>query len=227
MQIDLTPTALPFPRVVWAILRHPTQAFTNIASYPSRKWLIPAILLMLLVAASGYLNQNLIMKQVIDSPPAGAPFLLPSIGSTMLLWVKWLVWAGLLYVASTLFGGNSNFRTLWRVIVWASLPELIRSILQIIYLLFAQQPIEYAGLSGLILRGAEDPAGIQLAIAGILAQLDLFALWKLGLLAIGVACATGLAQRKAWVVILIVWGLLTALGLIPAQLTSYINMSIS
>lgn len=227
MQINSTPSALSIPRVVWAIIRHPTHAFRNIVSHPSRNWFFPAILLMLLIAASGYLNQSLSMEQATDSAPARAPFLLLSMGSSLLLWVKWLIWAGLLYLASTLFGGNSNFKTLWRVVVWASLPELIRALLQISYLLFAQTPIEYAGLSGLILRGVENPAGIQLALAGILAQIDLFALWKLSLLAIGVACATGLARRKAWVVILIVWGLLTTLGLIPAQLTSYINTNIS
>ena len=227
METYSIPAALSFPRVAWAIIRHPIQAFTNITSYPSRSWLLLAILLMLLMAFSGFLNQNLQMSQEANSIAAGAPVIFLSLGSSLLIWIKWLIWAGLIYVASTLLGGNSHFQTLWRTVVWASLPELLRSILQIIYLLLTQQPIEYAGLSGLILRSAENPTGIQIALSGILAQIDLFALWRLFLLAVGVACATGLVRRKAWIVILIVWGILTGLGLIPAQISSFVNTNIS
>lgn len=227
MQTDSTPSPLAFPRAVGAIIRHPTPAFTNITNYPTRSWLFLAILLMLLVAFSGFLNQNLLMNRQAEPNQAAIPAVLLSIGSSLIIWLKWLVWAGLIFLTSTLLGGNSNFKTLWRVVAWSSLPDLVRSLLQSIFLLLTRQPIEYAGLSGLILRSAENPAGSQLALAGILGQIDLFAIWRLILLVIGVVCATGLGRRKALIVILIVWVILTALGLIPTQISSFVNSSIS
>lgn len=111
MQNDSKPQALSFPRAVWAVIRHPTRAFTNIAAYPSRSWLLLAILVMLLVFVSGFLNQRLQVNQVTTPERVGSPSILLSVGGSLLVWLKWLVWAGLLYLASTLFGGNSTFRT--------------------------------------------------------------------------------------------------------------------
>lgn len=227
MQDGSKSSALSFPRVVWAVIRRPTDAFTNIAAHPSRSWLLLAFLLMLLAFLSGFLNQNLQISQVTIPRQTGPSSLLLSVGSSLLIWLKWLVWTGLLYLVSTLFGGNSNFRTLWRVVAWASLPDLIRSLLQVLFLLFARQPIEYAGLSGVILRGVENPAGVQLALGGILAQIDLFAVWRIALLVTSIACATGLARRKSWTVVLIVWILLTVLSLVPAQLFNWVGTSMS
>lgn len=227
MQTESKLQALSFPRAVWAVIRHPTRAFSNIAAYPSRSWLILAFLMMLLAFLSGFLNQRLHLGQGTTPDRVGSPsVLLSSIGG-LFVWLKWLVWAGLLYLTSTLFGGNTTFRTLWRVVVWASVPDLIRSLLQVGFLLLSSQPIEYAGLSGLILRGVENPAGAQLVIGGILAQIDLFAVWRLCLLAAGIACTTGLARRKSWMVVLIVWALLAALNLVPAQISSFINTNMS
>lgn len=227
MQNGSIPSALSFPRVIWALIRHPTRAFTNITNDPNRSWLFLAILLMLLIALSGFLNQNLLMNRQAEPNQAAMPAVLLSIGSSLMIWLKWLVWAGLIFLTSTLLGGNSNFKSLWRVVAWSSLPDLVRSLLQSIFLLLTRQPIEYAGLSGLILRGAENPTSSQLALAGILGQIDLFAIWRLILLVIGVVCATGLVRRKALIVILIVWVILTALGLIPTQISSFVNSSIS
>ncbi len=227
MQNDLKSQAFSLPRAVWAVIRHPTRAFSNIAAYPSLSWLILAILLMLLVFLSSFLNQRLQMSQVTTPERVGSPSILLSMGGSLLVWLKWLVWVGLLYLGSTLFGGNSTFRTLWRVVLWASLPDLIRSLLQVGFLLLSSQPIEYGGLSGLILRGVEQPAGAQLALGGILTQIDLFAIWRLYLLATGIANTTGLGRRKSWIVVLIVWVLLAALSLIPAQISSFVNTSLS
>jgi hypothetical protein len=220
-------SALSFPRAFWAVIRRPIAAFTNLVDYPSRSWLILAILLMGLVLLSGALNQNLQLSRQTEPISNGLPSMILSVGKSLLLWLKWLIWAGLLYLVSTLFGGNSTFRTLWRVVIWTSVPDLIRSLLQVVSLWLTRQPIEYAGLSGLILRSAENPAGIQLALAGLLAQIDLFVIWRLALLTIGLTCATSLAQRKSWTVVLIIWALLIALGLIPAQLFNWVDTSIS
>ena len=61
------------------------------------------------------------------------------------------------------------------------------------------------------------PPGLgQMVLVAFLSRIDLFLFWNLILLVIGVAVTTRLPRRKAALVTLGVWLLLTALGLLPA-----------
>lgn len=136
--------------------------------------------------------------------------------------VSWLAWAGALYLAGVALGGRSTFGQMFRMVVWAWLPYVLRGLLQTTYILASGQLIANPGLSGFVQdnRPVEEmvfmpPSLGQVVFAAFLSNVDLFLIWNLILVVIGVVVTTRLPRRKAALVTLGVWALLTAFSLIP------------
>jgi len=107
--------------------------------------------------------------------------------------------------------------------VWTWLPYVLRGLLQTVYILASGQTIANPGLSGLVLENrpiremvVAPPSPGQTLLAALLSRVDLFLIWNLILLVIGVTVVTRLPRRKAVLVTLGVWVLLTAVSLLPA-----------
>jgi len=157
---------------------------------------------------------------------------LPAVGAVAGLWIGWLVWAGGLNILSTLVGGGSGFGQFWRTVVWCWVPYTLRGMLQTVYILLTGELISNPGLSGL-LTPAEPASGLMAAppgtgfllARGLLTRFDLFLVWTLILLALGVMVAARISRRKAFLVTLGFWILLTLLGLLPALLGSMFMVS--
>jgi hypothetical protein len=151
----------------------------------------------------------------------------PAVGGAVSRVVGWLVWAGALYLAGMVFGGRSTFRQIIPVVVWAWIPYGLRGLLQIVYILVSGQLIVNPGLSGLV--GSEpsvsetvlaSPSTGQIFLTTFLSHIDLFLVWTLILSMIGVEVTTHLSRRKAVLVTLGVWVVLTGLSLLPALIGS-------
>jgi len=147
----------------------------------------------------------------------------PAAGSVVVLVVGWLVWAGALYLAGLALGGRSTFGQMFRMVVWTWLPYALRGLLQTVYILASGQIIANPGLSGLVQETrpiseivVSPPSLDQTLLVAFLSRIDLFLVWSLILLVVGVTVTTRLPRRKAALVTLGVWLLLTALGLLPA-----------
>ena len=147
----------------------------------------------------------------------------PAVGSVFGRVVGWLAWAGALYLAGLALGGRSSFGQMFRTVVWTWLPYVLRGLLQTVYILASGQLIAHPGLSGLVQEDrplgemiVTPPSPGQTILASFLSQIDLFLVWNLILLLIGVMVVTRLPRRKATLLTLGVWVLLTALSLIPA-----------
>jgi len=151
----------------------------------------------------------------------------PAVAAVLGRIAGWLVWAGVLYLAGMALGGRTTYGALFRTVVWAWLPYALRGLLQTIYIAASGQLIANPGLSGLVKQPqsvgemfvAPPNTGQMLCAAG-LAQVDLFLVWNLILLIIGVTVTTRLSTRKAALITLGVWLLLTALSLIPTLVSS-------
>jgi hypothetical protein len=109
------------------------------------------------------------------------------------------------------------------VVVWAWLPYGLRGLLQTLYILLSGQLIVNPGLSGLVRSEPSvgeavlaPPSAGQTFLTTFLSRIDLFLVWNLILLVIGVAVTTHLSRRKAALVTLGVWVVLTGLSLLPA-----------
>jgi hypothetical protein len=147
----------------------------------------------------------------------------PALGGVVGQIVGWLAWAGALYLAGLALGGRSTFGQMLRMVLWAWLPYVLRGLLQTVYILASGQLIAHPGLSGLV-QGATSveemvlapPSPAQTVLVAFLSRMDLFLVWNLVLLVIGVMVVTHLPRRKAVLLTLGVWVLLTALGLAPA-----------
>ncbi len=169
-------------------------------------------------------EQQAQMEQAMSmaaSPLITAVF--PAAGGVVMLAVGWLVWAGALYLAGLALGGRSTFGQMFRTVVWVWLPYALRGLLRTVYILVSGQLIANPGLSGLVQEArpisemvVAPPSPGQMLLVAVLSRIDLFLVWNLILLVIGVTVTTRLPRRKAVLVTLGVWLLLTTLSLIPA-----------
>jgi hypothetical protein len=170
------------------------------------------------------------MEQAMDI--AANPFIttvFPAVAGAVGTMVGWLVWAGALYLGSMALGGRSSFGQMFRMVVWTWLPYALRSLLQTVYILASGQIIANPGLSGFVVdnrapveeMAVAPPSMGQMLLAGLLGRVDLFLFWNLILVLIGVMVVTRLPRRKAVVVTLGVWLLLTALSLAPTLIGGF------
>jgi hypothetical protein len=119
-------------------------------------------------------------------------------------------------------GGRSTFGQMFRMVLWTWLPQALRGLLQTVYILVSGELITNHGLSGLVQdsRSVAEviaaPSSLnQMLLVGFLSKVDLFLVWHLVLLVIGMRVFTRLPRGKAILATLGVWILLTALGLVP------------
>ncbi|MCJ7736276.1 MAG: YIP1 family protein [Anaerolineae bacterium] len=141
----------------------------------------------------------------------GFPAVLAVIGQI----VGWLLWTGALYLAGIALGGRSPFGSMLRVVAWGSVPVMLRGVIQTVSILVTGEMIANKGLSGF--------AGESVVLNGFLSGIDIFAIWRLILLVIGIGVVTHLSRRKSVLVTLGVWALFTAVGLVFAYLGTMVG----
>lgn len=202
--------------------------------------LIVLVLTVVVAAASGpitarQMREQLVQMQSTPGQPGGqadpeqvnqmldyatSPIfttVLPAAFDAVKLTIGWVAQVGLLYLITIVLGGRTRFGAMWGTALWAGLPFAVRSLLQTVYILLTNQVIRNPGLSGLV----EIPSGgawVKLSagqrmLITILGRIDLFAIWNLVLLAIGLAAAARFSGRKAALIVLSFWVLSTALAI--------------
>ena len=216
-----SPRRLDLPRA-GAMLLRPRKGFEEIASESRATWLTPMLILtitaILVVIVAGYLRSRSALMGEIPLPPdwefwtpemqnnymqaqqatQGPTFvyIIPMVGSLTGLWLGWLLLAALLHFGSTLLGGRGSMQSALNVVAWASLPFAVRDVLRIIFMLAAGHAIASPGLSGFT-----STSGL---ISQLLARVDIFLIWHVVLLVIGLALTDGLPRSKAVTGVLVV-----------------------
>lgn len=168
---------------------------------------------------------------IIDSEMAGRPPMetptptsalsaLPVAGAVVGTTLTWLIWGGALYLASVFLGRSSGFKPMFRLTVWAWLPYAVRGLTQALYIWSTGNAITNTGFSGFVIDSNSTqiipPGPGTLALAGILGRVDIFLVWNLMLLVIGLTAFTNLPRRKSITAVLTVWAVLALLSVIPA-----------
>jgi hypothetical protein len=144
----------------------------------------------------------------------------------------WLAWGGALYLAAIFLGHNgTRFGALVGLTLWSWVPYILRGWIQSGYLLITREPIFNPGLSGFIIDKTPPPMAMsfvpyipptrsQLIGAALLSRLDVYLIWQLIWLTVGLAALTQRPRKKSALVILSIWIVLTLIGLIPSAFES-------
>lgn len=226
-----------FSRLLSTLTR-PRRAFGEMAVESRATWLTPMLVLsvtaILVIVVAGYLKTQAAMMGEVELPPdwqywppdmqenymqaqqatqgATYVYVIPAVIALTVLWVGWVLVAGLLHLGSTLLGGRGSMQGALNIVAWASLPFAVRDLLRVVFMLSTGHTITSPGLSGFAAS-----AGF---LSQLLSRLDIFMIWYIILLVIGFALTDGLPRGKAilGVVTVMLIVVLTQAGL--ANLTS-------
>ncbi len=136
----------------------------------------------------------------------------PAVGGVAGMAVTWLAYAGALYLGGLALGGRRAFGGMFGMVVWTWLPYAVRGLLRTVYTLSSGEIVVNEGLAGFV-----EGTGVgQILLKALLGRVDLFLIWHLALLIAGVGVVARLPRRKAVLLTLGVWLLMTLLGLLPA-----------
>jgi hypothetical protein len=213
-------------------------------THPGSSWLTPLLLLsvtgLLLVLVSGWIQgQTMVAPELSPdfqylSPDQQAQmmqalqmrqgpvfrYVFPALTAILAVWIGWLLVGGMLHLFTTLQGARGDASSALNLVAWSGLPYAVRDILQIIYLLITRKLITASGLSGFI---PSDTVGLNLFLAELLALIDIYLLWRLLLLIIGIKAASGFSTGKALlsalIPLLIILLLQAGLGYLGATLS--------
>jgi hypothetical protein len=230
---------------VWPMLVRPRRALGEIAGQTRSAWITPLLILTALALISVLIAGPLRREAVASTPPEIPPnfqymtpeeqaqfmsaqqtssgpmftYGFPAISSVLGVWVGWLILGGLLHLVLTLLGSRSSSVTAMNVVAWASLPLGARSVVQSVAMLAGHSLISKSGLSGF------GPVGgnFALYLGFILALIDLYLIWQIALLIIGVRQMSGIKPGKVVFAILFSLAILLVLQALP----SYIGAKLS
>lgn len=231
-----------YPKWVAAILFTPRQAFSQITATATGSWVMPLLILSLTaflsVMVAGPIQKAAALNNPVEFPPdyqywspeqqaqfqkanearSGNTFIyvLPALAALTKVWVSWLLFGGLLHLVSTLFGGRGDTGTSMNVVAWSSLPFALRDLVRTGAMLVTHKLIANPGLSGF---ASPAESGWPVFLKAILGQIDIYQIWFVLLLFLGIRAGTGVPRGKAvsivFVTVLLILGLqaLIAYGL--------------
>jgi hypothetical protein len=120
-------------------------------------------------------------------------YVLPGLAAITKVLLLWLLVGGILHLVLTLLGGRGDTGAVMNLVAWASLPLVIRSLVRAASIFSTGQLIVSPGLSGL---AAADGGSWSLFQIALLSLVDIYLIWYVALLLIGVRASTGLPWGK-------------------------------
>jgi len=222
----------PFSTLIGVMFR-PHRTFTLMREAERGYWWVVAVLAVLSVivlvaaqipaysklsggvAVSEAQSSNDSSNQPAQVQQAGgiSNFLIVSrlVGNLIGLGITYLIRATILYLLGLSFGGRATFKQIFRMAVWTTLPDVIRNFVGAAAVL-ATGNVPSRGLSYIF--SSTEYVGASKILIAILEGIDVYLIWSLVLIAVGVAATYQLSRIKSWVVTLIYWiiGLLFTIG---------------
>lgn len=156
------------------------------------------------------------LEEIIADFQAAAPknFVFALIASAIAPLFGYLIGAGVIHVAGARFGGQATFGQNFRVAVWSTVPSVFRALTHSAVMLITGQ-LAAPGLTTLVdfVQMTEE----QIPVYAFLANIDVFTLWSLVLLGIGVSQIAKLDREKSLLVSLIYFGV----SVVPAVVSAF------
>ena len=214
-----TPRRRFHTRLVPTLLLRPRRAYGEIVHLERPSWLTPLLILtvaaLLPVLAVGRVRQQAGAFGAESLPPdfqyysveqqaqfmqalesTRSPtflYLLPGVGAVAVVWIGWLITGGVLHLVSTILGGRSTSLAVLNIAAWAGLPFALRAALRAGFILLAGRAIAGPGLAGFV---ASDSTGVLLFGRQLLATIEVYLIWHMVLLGLGLTALGGLTRGK-------------------------------
>ena len=209
------------------ILVQPRRTFEKIAAQAQSVWLTPLLILSLTavfqVIAAGQIKQQAALSGQVELPPGfeyyspedqaqfqkameatQSPtfiYVLPALAAISGVWAGWLLVGGLLHLSLTMLGGRGAISLAMNIVAWSSLTFAIRELVRTASMLITHRLISNPGLEGFAPAG---DGGVALYLAAFLSLIDIYIIWHIILLILGVRVASGLSRSKVWAGVLMV-----------------------
>jgi hypothetical protein len=220
---------------VFNIFLEPRRVFESLRAKPT--WLIPFIIVTLLVIVSTYLTFPYIMKAQVErieqmenipearrndiveemeqmrQPPAWQVAIIPVFS----LFVLVVFSAVLFFVFNVLMGGDSSFRSVLSVYSYSGLVMIPALIVKLPLIIMKESVNVQTSLALLPFANADNRF-----LYGVLSGFDIFSLWEVILISLGLGVMYKLSTTKAFMAVLILWVLLI---LVKSGLSSGLGMN--
>lgn len=144
-------------------------------------------------------------------------YLLPAVTAVLGILFAWLVISALLHLVLTLLGGRGSSRQMFNVVAWSLLPFAVRDVVRIVAMLNSNQLLTSPGLSGF---APTEGGTLSIYLTALLALVDLYAIWQLILLGIGVRASVGLTAGKVWGTVLVTMVVILLARALPAVIAA-------
>ncbi|WP_353267760.1 hypothetical protein [Gemmatimonas sp.] len=197
---------------------------------------LTAILAVIIVATKGLLqpyvdaNYDMQVIQMAKQTQKPMPAEAVAAGRTAAGYI-FLVFAALTPVLSGLLGGLANWGgakilrvplTLGRGVFIATLASVPR-VLSFLSTAVQGAVLDTSNVTSLFSASLGparfvDPATTSPAVLGLLASIDVFAVWTIVITAVGVSVVTKTSRSSGWLVSVVAWALVVLLSLVPAAL---------
>ena len=109
---------------------------------------------------------------------------------------------GVLFALGMVLGGQANFKQVWRMSVWTTLPMAVGTFVSAIAIVATGQ-LPAKGLT-FALTGPELAAASPLLIA-VLGRIDIYTIWSLVLIAVGLRATARLSTAKSGLIAAVFW----------------------
>lgn len=219
-----------------SIIDRPAATMSHVGKKPGWAWVMPALLVLVGLVAFSVVTapytSELALRQAqqrlaslppqqaeeaaaqmerFTSPPMIATFGI--VGGLVTLAVIWLLSAGILYFIGLVAGGEASFAQSFALLTWSWLPYFLRYLILAAYVAYSGQLINQ-GMSFLVATGDQTKDAANWLYV-LLSQFDLFYLWHLVLVIVGLAAIGRFSKTKATIVGLIYLAVTTSLSLVP------------
>jgi hypothetical protein len=148
-------------------------------------------------------------------------YVLPAIVAVLGVLAAWFLVGWLLHLVLTMLGGRSGSGQVLNIVAWATLPYALRDLVRMGSMLNTEQLLSHPGLSGFAAEiGSNWSAMWSAYLASLLGLVDIYLIWYLVLLVIGIRLANGVSRRRAWTAVLGVVIVITLIQATPALIAA-------
>jgi hypothetical protein len=200
----------------------PRRTFARIAAVETAVWQTPILILILSALIRTLVNGSVKAAANSGAPPVGFEYytpeqqaqlqqamaatsgpvftyLLPAVVTVLGVYLGWLILGWVIHLGLTLMGGRGSSRQALNIVAWSLLPFAIRDVVRIAAMWITGQPLSALGLAGFAPDG---DGNLAIYLTALLSFIDIYLLWHILLLLIGVRAAETISRVKAWSVVL-------------------------